>query len=923
MTGLLIDGRRVDVAPGSTILAAARAAGIGIPTLCDDPRLEPTGACRLCLVEVAGHARLAAACATPVEEGMEVRTATPAIEAERRAVLEWLAADYPPTDPSASPRNVFAKYLQADGVAAQGAPRSAERIDESHPYLRVDMSRCIACFRCLRICHEVQGQDVWHLWDRGTETVIHPDGPSMRDSSCVGCGACVDACPSGALEDRQTFGAPAPTTWTRTTCPYCGVGCEIEYGTHDGRIVASRPAIDAPVNRGHACVKGRYAFGFVHAADRIVRPLVRRAGAWRDVAWSDALDEVAGRLARIIEHHGPDAVGVLGSARATNEDNYLIQKFARLVVGTNNVDSCARVCHAPSAAALKSMLGAGAATNSFDDIEAARTILVCGANATENHPVVGARIRQAARRGATLIVIDPRRTELAAEAAIHLAVRPGTNIPVLSAMARVTLDERLEDGGFVASCLDGLDEFRQSLAEWTPERAADISGVASDEIRRAARVYAMHRPAMCVHGLGLTEHTQGTDGVRALINLALLTGNLGTPGAGVNPLRGQNNVQGAGHMGCEPGSLTGGVALEDGRAAFEAAWGRPLPRTPGLKLLDMIDAAIDGRLKALIVVGYDILLTNPQTDRTRRALQSLDLLVVQDLFHTETSSLAHVFLPACSAFEKDGTFMNAERRVQRVRKVVEPAGESRTDGEIVRALAAAMGRGDLLASARAADVWDEIRQVWPGARGITYARLEHGGLQWPCPDEQHPGTRILYAGGFPRGRVRLAPIRFEPTTERTDDAYPFLLTTGRTLHQFNAGTMIARTPSLELRPADMLDLCPADAGAIGLAAGDHARVTSRYGEVVLPVRVTAMVPRGQAFATFHTPATPVNRVTSDRWDGVGTPEYKVTAVRIEQAGKSPAAAEEIRHGEPQTAFSADVRRRHALCSRSSGGKPRP
>jgi formate dehydrogenase major subunit len=880
---ITIDGRSASFAIGTTILNAARQIGIEVPTLCDDPRLEPSGACRLCLVEVAGAVKPVAACATPIADGMTIQTDSEAILSERRSVLEMLARHYPAAALEEAPDKEFHRHLRFAGVAAAAPSAPAESVDESHPYLRADMSRCIDCYRCVRICADLQGQDVWHLRDRGAEIVVHPAGPSLLASPCVACGACVDTCPTGALEDRSILRHGPATTWTRTVCPYCGVGCELDYGTRDGRMVASRPTQDGRANHGHACVKGRYAFDFVVARDRVTHPRVRGTLGWTDTTWPEAVATVADRLRRIVTRHGPDAVGILGSARATNEENYLTQKFARLAIGTNNVDCCARVCHAPSAAALKSMLGAGAATNSFDDIELARTILIAGANPTENHPVVGARIRQAGRRGAQLIVIDPRQTELVREArTIHLAPRPGTNIPLLNALAHVILAEALSDSRFLEDRVDGLSEYRAFVADWTPERAATICGVRAEDIRRAARRYATGGPAMIVHGLGITEHQQGTDGVSALVNLALLTGNIGRPGAGVNPLRGQNNVQGSAQMGCDPASLTGGVPIETGRAAFEAVWRAPLPRSKGLRLLDMIDAAVDGRLKALVVIGYDILLTNPHAERTRRALESLDLLVVQDLFWTETAGLAHLFLPAQSSFEKDGTFMNAERRVQRVRRVIAPVGASRSDAEIICDLAAALGQGPAFSYAGPEDVWNEIRDVWPDARGITYGRLDAGGLQWPCPTQSHPGSARLHEDRFPAGRAVLRCPDFRPTAELVGEEYPFLLTTGRTLYQFNAGTMTARTDNQQLRPTDTLDIAPVDARALGVADGDAVRVTSRIGSAVLPARITASVPGGILFATFHTADAYLNRVTSDARDPVGTPEYKVTAVRLER-----------------------------------------
>jgi formate dehydrogenase major subunit len=878
-----IDGRSGLFSTGTSILAAARQLGIEIPTLCDDPRLEPSGACRLCLVEIAGANKPAAACVTAIAGDMEIRTTSDLIETERKLVLEMLARRYPAAAVAEAPDKSFHRYLRATGVVAAAPSAPPETTDESHPYLRADMSRCIDCYRCVRICAELQGQDVWHLWDRGVDTVVHPAGPSLLASPCVACGACVDTCPTGALEDRSVLRHGPPSAWTRTVCPYCGVGCELEYGTRDGRIVAARPTLDGRANHGHACVKGRYAFDFAIAGDRIVTPRVRTTRGWRETSWADAIEEAAAGLRRVITRDGPDAVGVLGSARATNEENYLTQKFARVALGTNNVDCCARVCHAPSAAALKAMLGTGAATNSFDDIDLARTILVAGANPTENHPVVGARIRQAGRRGAQLIVIDPRRTELTREPrTVHLAPRPGTNIPLLNALAHVIVTEGLGDAPFLDQHVAGLAEFTSFIDNWPPERASALSGVPADDIRLAARLYATARPSLIVHGLGITEHRQGTDGVSGLANLALLTGNLGRAGSGVNPLRGQNNVQGAAQMGCDPPSLPGAVPLELGRAAFETAWAAPLPRTKGLRLLDMIDAALEGRLKALVVVGYDILLTNPNAERTQRALERLDMLVVLDLFWTKTAELSHVFLPAQSSFEKDGTFMNAERRVQRVRRVIDPVGQSRSDLHIICDLAAALGRNAAFSYGQPENVWNEIRAVWPDVRGITYGRLDQGGLQWPCPSETHPGSARLYETGFPVGRAALRCLEFEARQETADDEYPFMLTTGRTLYQFNAGTMTSRTDNQQLRPADTLDIGPGDANALGLATGDSVRLTSRHGSAVLPIRVTDSVPAGILFATFHTAEAFVNRVTSNVQDPVvGTPEYKVTAVRIE------------------------------------------
>jgi formate dehydrogenase major subunit len=614
--------------------------------------------------------------------------------------------------------------------------------------------------------------------------------------------------------------------------------------------------------------------------------MIRRDGAWERTSWEEAIGFAANRLKDIVKRNGKDSIGVLGSARATNEDNYLAQKFARVVLGTNNVDCCARVCHTPSAAAMKMMLGTGAATNSFDDLEIARTILICGANPTENHPIVGERIKQAVlQNGAKLIVIDPRRTELVKYADVHLRLRPGTNILLLNAMAHAIIEEQLFDGSFVDNRVLEFDEFRSFIRDYSPEKVADLCGVEASLIRQAARLYAAEKPSMCFHGLGITEHVQGTEGVMCVINLALLTGNIGKRGTGVNPLRGQNNVQGAAQMGCDPGVLTGSVSLDDGRALFERVWNAPVPVEKGLDLMEMMDAARDGKLKALWTIGYDVFLTNPNANDTERAMRSLELVIVQDMFLNETArEFGDVFFPAASSFEKEGTFMNAERRVQRVRKVIEPRGNSKADWEIICDLARAMGKREFFDLHSAGAVWDEVRSVWPAAAGITYKRIEESGLQWPCLSEDDPGTEVLHAGAFEKGeRTELRRIRYRPTSETVSEEFPFLLTTGRTLYQFNAGTMTARTSNSGLRPTDLLLLNPLDGERLNLSNGDSVSLTSRYGKVIVPVALSTDVKQGELFATFHTPAIFLNRVTSSNRDRyVRSPEYKVVAVRVEK-----------------------------------------
>jgi formate dehydrogenase major subunit len=887
--GLTIDGLSCDVAEGRTVLAAAAEAGIDIPTACADLRLAPSGSCRLCVVEVDGEPRPVAACTTPVHDGMVVRTHTTELASLRQTLLRLLAADYPPGAVSSAPDEPFHRLLADHGLTG-GASSSpdASLVDDSHPLIRVDLNRCIECWRCVRICAEVQGQFSWRIADRGASSRIVPDsGGAFADSSCVSCGACVDTCPTGALEDVNLLGAPRPTRWTRTTCPYCGVGCEMHVGTHAERVVTVVPALDAPVNRGHLCVKGRYAHEFVRAPDRQTRPLIRaKGGPWRPVSWEEAIAAAATGLRAALDTRGPGAVGVLGSARATNEDNYLIQKLARVALGTNNVDCCARVCHAPSATGLKSMLGTGAATSSFADIEAARTILVCGSNTTENHPIVGARIKQAVRRGANLIVIDPRHIELADYAELHLRPRPGTTVALLNAMAAVIVVEGLFDDGFVATRVEGFDAFADHVGAWAPDRVEALCGVPAPDIAAAARLYATAKPAIAFHGLGVTEHTQGTEGVMSLANLALLTGNLGQPGTGVNPLRGQNNVQGAAHMGCEPAHLPGYAPLAESAGRVGAIWGVEIPTEAGLDVMQLLDAADLGTLRALLVAGWDLLLTQPNANVTHRALSRLDTLVIVDLFLNETATeFGTVFLPAASAFEKDGTFMNSERRVQRIRAAVAPPGQAKPDWEIVCRLAAALGRADQFAYEKPADIWAEIRRVWEPGAGIAWERLDvPGGLQWPCPTEDHSGTTLLHSqsfGGTQGPKASLRTIDYRPTPEQPDAEFPLVLITGRNLYAFNAGTMTGRSTILTLRPTDRLEICAADAAPLGIGAGDTVVVRSRYGLATLAADVTERVPPGTVFATFCDPATSLNRLTGPHRDSyTHTPEYKVTAVRL-------------------------------------------
>lgn len=879
-----VNGRTVEAFEGSRLLDVLDEKGIHVPRLCFDPRLAATGACRICEVHVEGR-RSPCACATIVENGMTVETHTPALEHFRKSVLTMLAKPYPWSAVEEFPEKTLHRYFREYGVEAPVEPELRERlVDRTHPYIAIDMRRCIDCFRCVHICDDLQGQFVWKVLNHGTGLRIVPDSQTtLLASSCVSCGACVDTCPSGALEDKSLVEKGSATSWQRTTCPYCGTGCEMNVGVKDDSIVVSRPVLDAPVSKGHLCVKGRYAVEYVDAADRIKQPMVRRGEEWIAVSWDEALDKAASELLRIKESAGPDAIGILASARATNEESYLVQKLSRVALGTNNVDCCARVCHAPSAAGLGSLFGTGAATNSFNDIERAGAFLIFGCNPTSNHPIVGARIRQRVLAGVPLIVVDPKRTELAAMATVHLPLRPGTNIPLIQAMASVIIEENLVNRDFVHRRTEGIEAFAESLKPCTPEKAGEICGLSPDAIRTAARLYAGIRPAMCFHGLGITEQVQGTDGVVALGQLALLTGNVGIPGGGINPLRGQNNVQGTAVMGCEPDKLTGSQKIGLARARHEKVWGREIPRQPGLDLIQMIDAAAEGKLKGMLIFGYDVLLTNPNMQLTDTAMRTLESVVVVDLFLTETAkALGTVFLPVVSSFEKDGTFMNAERRIQRVRRAVSPRGEAKSDLEVTALLAERLGVREGFSFPDAESVWDEIRKLWPAVNGITYRRLEHGGLQWPCPTEDHPGTEILHAEEFTTGsKAMFRSIEFTPSGEQVSEEFPLLLNTGRSLYHFNASTMTGRSRNQEIEPMDLVYVHPLDASRLKLTQGAKVAVRSRHGEFLGTAAISDVVSPGQLFTTFHNVKAMVNRVTGSGRDPIThTPEFKVTAASI-------------------------------------------
>jgi formate dehydrogenase alpha subunit len=880
-----IDGRAVAPEPGETILAAARRAGVAIPTLCYEPGLAPEGGCRVCLVEVEGEARPQAACHTALRSGMRVHSATPELHALRRDLLALQVGAGLAGDFSGTP---FGALLAQHGVEPPARARELP-LDAAHPYLRFDRGRCITCRRCLHVCAELQGSFVYGIDGRGSGTSLRI-GPDDRfdTSPCVACGACVEACPTGALYDADREALEPPEQSVQSVCGYCGVGCRIEVAAQAGRVLRVRGVPDAAVNRGHLCAKGRFAHAWQRAGDRLREPLLRTGTPqdprWRPISWREACERIASGLRGVRDRHGAGALGALSSSRSTNEAAYLLQKLFRSVLGTNHVDCCARVCHASSALALQLVTGTGAASASYADIERAQRIVLAGANASEAHPVVGARILQQARRGAELIVIDPRRIELCDLASLHLAVRPGANVALFNALAKLLLEAGRVDAAYVASRCEGLEPLRAFTASLSLEACARAAGVPVAALRSAAeRIGA--GPTLFVWGLGLSELVQGTASVIALANLAMLTGSIGRPGAGVLPLRGQNNVQGNADMGSTPSQLTGYQALDDARVRerFASIWGAAPPPQPGLTIPEMFEAARAGSLRALWIMGEDVAQSDPDETRVLEALAALDFLVVQELFETETARHAHVLLPAAGYLEQEGTFTNAERRIQHVRPALPPPGEARPDWVAVRDVARALGADWRYAGP--AEVMDEIAAVAPALfGGVSYARLAGDGLQWPCPSADHPGTASVHAGGFLRGRGQLVPVDYTPSPEHDVADYPYLLVTGRVLHHYNVGTMTRRSAQRLLAPGDVLELHPEDARREGVADGARVELSSRWGRTRVEARISSRVTPGVLFLSFHFPETHANRVTGPHRDPRSNcPQYKATAVRIARA----------------------------------------
>jgi formate dehydrogenase major subunit len=896
---LTIDGHEVTVSAGTSIMRAAVEAGIQVPKLCATDSLEAFGSCRLCLVEIQGRNGTPASCTTPVAPGMVVSTQTERLKQVRKGVMELYISDHP-LDCLTCAANGDCELQDMAGAVGlrevrygyQGENHLAQEKDESNPYFTFDPSKCIVCSRCVRACEDVQGTFALTIQGRGFESKVSAGmAESFIASECVSCGACVQACPTATLIEKSVIEIGQPEHSVTTTCAYCGVGCNFKAEMRGEELVRMVPAKDGKANHGHSCVKGRFAWGYAHHRERILKPMVRETidQPWREVSWDEAIDRVASEFRRLQAAHGKRAIGGITSSRCTNEETYLVQKLVRGGFGNNNVDTCARVCHSPTGYGLKATFGTSAGTQDFDSVEQADIVLVIGANPTDAHPVFASRLKKRLRQGAKLIVIDPRRIDLVrtphVEAAFHLALRPGTNAAILNALAHTIVTEGLVDEAFVRERCDlsTFEDWAAFVAEPrnSPETVGPLVGVQPETIRAAARLYATGGNGAIYYGLGVTEHSQGSTVVMAIANLAMATGNIGRPGVGVNPLRGQNNVQGSCDMGSFPHEFSGYRHVSDDgvRGTFEALWGRPLDAEPGLRIGNMLDAALDGSFKGLYVQGEDILQSDPDTHHVAEALAAMECVVVQDLFLNETAAYAHVFLPGSTFLEKDGTFTNAERRINRVRKVMTPKN-GLADWEITLAIAKAMGFD--MHYDHPSQVMDEIARTTPTFAGVSYELLDReGSVQWPCNERAPTGTPVMHADGFVRGKGCFIVTEYVPTDEKVGPRFPLLLTTGRILSQYNVGAQTRRTANIVWHDEDVLEIHPHDAEDRGVRDGDWVRLDSRAGGTTLRARVTDRVAPGVVYTTFHHPGTQANVVTTDNSDwATNCPEYKVTAVQV-------------------------------------------
>ncbi len=922
---LTIDGREVVVPKGTSVLRAAAEAGINIPKLCATDNLQAFGSCRLCLVEIKGRKGYPASCTTSVEAGMEVRTQSGRLAGLRRNVMELYISDHP-LDCLTCPSNGDCELQDMAGAVGLREVRygyggenhlNAEK-DTSNPYFTFDPSKCIVCSRCVRACEEVQGTFALTVDGRGFASKIAAgqDQPFM-DSECVSCGACVKACPTSTLIENTVVEQGQPEHSVVTTCAYCGVGCAFKAELKGDQVVRMTPYKGGAANCGHACVKGRFAFGYATHVDRITTPMIRDSieQPWRKVSWQEAIAFGAARLRDIQARYGRTSVGGITSSRCTNEETYLVQKLVRAAFGNNNVDTCARVCHSPTGYGLKTTLGESAGTQSFDSVEKVDVVMVIGANPTDGHPVFASRLKKRLREGAQLIVIDPRRIDLVhsphVRAAQHLKLRPGTNVACINAMAHVIVSEGLEDARFIAQRCEqpAYQQWREFISDprHAPEATAAVTGIDPQQLRAAARLYASAGNGAIYYGLGVTEHSQGSTMVMGIANLAMLTGNLGREGVGVNPLRGQNNVQGSCDMGSFPHELPGyrHISGAEVRNQFERAWGVKLDAEPGLRIPNMFDAAVDGHYKGLYCQGEDIAQSDPNTQHVEAALRSLECLIVQDIFLNETAKFAHVFLPGSSFLEKNGTFTNAERRISRVRKVMAPLA-GKEDWEVTMALSNALGYP--MDYSHPEQIMEEIAALTPTFSGVSYTLLDRqGSLQWPCNDVAPAGTPTMHTDSFVRGKGYFAVTEYVATDEKVNRRFPLLLTTGRILTQYNVGAQTRRTANVAWHGEDVLEVHPHDAEERGIAEGNWVEISSRAGNTVLRARLTERMQPGVVYTTFHHPASGANVVTTENSDwATNCPEYKVTAVQLRKVSKPSAwQAQHQSFSDRQIAFAAE------------------
>lgn len=897
---LTIDGREVTVPTGTSVMRAAAELDNNIPKLCATDSVDSYGSCRLCLVEIEGQRGTPASCTTPVRDGMVVRTQTDRLQRLRKGVMELYISDHPLDCLTCAANGDCELQDQAGAVGLrdvrygyEGDNHLGKDKDISNPYFQFDPSKCIVCSRCVRACDEVQGTLALTVQGRGFKSEISAGllSDDFMSSECVSCGACVQACPTATLVEKSVADIGTPDRVEVTTCAYCGVGCSFRAEMRGDQLVRMVPWKDGQANHGHSCVKGRFAWGYANHADRITKPMIRDQidQPWREVSWEEAFAFTAKKFKSISEKHGNNALGGITSSRCTNEETFLVQKLVRAGFGNNNVDTCARVCHSPTGYGLSTTFGTSAGTQNFDSVMASDVMMVIGANPTDAHPVFASQMKRRIREGAKVIVLDPRRIDLVhsphIEAAHHLALRPGTNVAVLTALAHVIVTEGLANEPFIKERCD-WDEYQEWAAfvsdpKHAPETIEPVTGVPAQTVREAARLYATGGNAAIYYGLGVTEHSQGSSTVMAIANLAMATGNIGRPGVGVNPLRGQNNVQGACDMGSFPHELSGyrHVSNADARKVFEDDWGVPINPEPGLRIPNMLDAAVDGTFKGIYIQGEDILQSDPDTHHVAAGLAAMDCVVVHDLFLNETANYAHVFLPGSTFLEKNGTFTNAERRIQLVRKVMEPIN-GYEDWEVTQELANAMGIN--WSYTHAAQIMDEIARLTPTFAGVSFDRLDReGSLQWPVNDKAPNGSPVMHVDGFVRGKGKFVVTDYVPTDEKTGPRFPLLLTTGRILSQYNVGAQTRRTHNSDWHQEDVLEIHPTDAENRGLKTGDWVKLASRSGETTLRLKVADRVAPGVVYTTFHHPETQANVVTTDYSDwATNCPEYKVTAVQV-------------------------------------------